>query len=71
MRWTLQKKKEKKGLGEGDSIEQVIKDVFKEKNDDRGEEEKKLVKEVPKRETWLSWWKKQWTGADDRSTSRS
>ena len=48
-----------------------MEDVFKEKNDDRDEEEKKLVKEVPKRETWLSWWKKQWTGDDDRSTSRS
>ena len=24
-----------------------------------------VKKEVPKRGSWLSWWKRQWTGADD------
>ena len=43
-----------------------MEDVFKEKKDDRDEMEKKLVKkEVPKRGTWLTWCKKQWTGAGD------
>ena len=47
--------KELDGLGERDTTEQVMGDVFKEKKDDRDENNKNLVKkEVPKRGTWLS-----------------
>ena len=52
--------KELDGLGERDTTEQVMEDVFKEEKDDRDENDKKLVKkEVSKRGTWLRWCKKQ------------
>ena len=51
--------KEMDKLGEGDFIEPVMEETFKEKKDERYEEEKKLIKKaVPKRKKRLSWWKK-------------
>ena len=36
-----------------------------EKEDDQDEMKKKMAKEeVPKGETWIGWWKKQWKGAN-------
>ena len=52
--------KELNESGEVDTSQQVLKDEFTEKKDDKEDVRKKLVREeVPTEETWLSWWKKQ------------
>ena len=53
-------------MNEVDIRQQVKEDEFKEEKDDKDEMRKKMVKEeVPKGETWISWWKMQWEGANN------
>ena len=66
---TVQKSSSPKELDEMDEVDisqQVKEDELKEEKDVKDEMRKKMVKEeVPKGETWISWWKKQWKGANN------
>ena len=53
-------------MAEGGDIEQVIEDYFEVKKDEEDDKEEGSGKKpVPKVTMWLSWWKKQWTAAND------
>ena len=53
-------------IDEVDISKQVKEDELKEEEDVKDEMRKKMVKEeVPKGETWIDWWKKQWKGANN------
>ena len=58
--------KEVDKMAEGGDIEQVIEDYFEVKKDEEDDKEEGSGKKpVPKVTMWLSWWKKQWTAAND------